>query len=181
MHIRKEVFLIIFVLYLLMVYADNQTPVKKFKGSANIRTGSPQDHNFRIVSGYPIFKMSPGQTETFKIYARKNPEGEPLTNVRINITDTELPVVLDNGHLSTLKNEEMAVLYMHVTAPQNIPYNDYTIKFTVESNEFPNTVYEPKPDIIVRVTKPDYAQKFIMVAVILTIISIVIWKKLHVK
>jgi uncharacterized membrane protein len=189
---KKRVFvyivgLILFILLIISAFVSaqdvqsNQTVKKKFIGSVTIKSGTPNDYTFRIVSGYPVFEISPGQKKTFILYTRKSPEGNPLHNVNVEVTNTEFPVKIENPLLPTLLNNEMGVLDMAVDMPSDAQYGDYVIKFMVESDEFPRTEFAPKPDIIVRVKKPSYVRNGLLVAGIIILISLSVWRGLRRK
>ncbi len=163
--------------------ANTSVPVvkKTFKGSVTIKSGTPNDYNFRIVSGLPVIEIAPGKTGRFRLYARKNPEGEPLHNIKISITNTEFQATIENPVIQELRNEGMAVLYVDVTLPSDIMEGDYKLMFKVEADEFPESVYQPVPDIIIRAKKPNIVPRIFLITGIIAVLSILIWRKLHVK
>lgn len=154
---------------------------KKFKGSVTIKSGTPNDYNFRIVAGLPVIDVAPGRATRFKLYARKNPEGEPLHNVRIKITNTEFQATIDNPVIEELRNEEMAVLYVSVVFPPDAMHGDYILNIEAESDEFPSSVYTPAPPIIIRLRNKAIAPRILLIAGIALLLSLLLWRKFSVK
>jgi len=178
---RGVVFFMLVLLAVSVAAQENVTKKKRFIGTATIKSGAPQDYTFKIASGIPIFRVASGESIDIKLYTRKSPEGEYLNNVVIEPLNEDIQVELHNGQLSTLNNNQMPVLELTITAPSELPQGDYVLKFNVESDEFPATVYEPKPDIIIRVSSPRYLRNSLLAVGIVSILGLVTWRRFHQK
>ncbi len=191
----KKRYMLVLLMLAVLVAADAgaKRPKRGFIGNASIVDLTPDalvnitgdenyaQYNLRIVSGYPVFYVEPGTRKLITLYARKNPEGPPITNLTITSANNEFDVEVLDSHWDSLENEVMAVIRLKITMPLSIEKKDYVLKFNVTSNEIMLYGYKPTPYIIIRPEAENTVKKSALWFGTFSLLGILIYRKFTVK
>jgi len=170
---RLVIFITLIILMSIMISAQDNTTgnttKKKFTAAVNIQEGSHSDYNLRIETAKQYILVEPGKEGSFKLFLTKNPEGEYLHDLKVEILNNEFETRINNPYIEEFKNEELHVMDVIIIPPEELAPDDYRLLINVSGREFLTGSYDI--NTYIRVGERSYLKDIIFSVLIIGLIG----------